>query len=101
MSPEENIIELIGLLVDSSVLPTFGWPYTSVDSVLQTVLENCGKKPLSSGFYPSLNERLQGNAKILFSFIIDDVSALNDLFARRSVQSVLEEVISLARSKSH
>lgn len=96
-----NIVELLGLLVDPSVLPNFGWPYTSVDSILQTILENCGKMPLSNAFYPSLNDRLEGNAKILFSFIIEDTSALNELFARRSVQSVLEEVIALARSKSN
>jgi hypothetical protein len=91
---------LLGFLVDPSVLYNFGWPCISVDSILQSVLEKCGKMPLTSNYYSSMNERLKANAKILFSFIIDDPIALESLFARRSIDNVLEEVISLARSKS-
>lgn len=94
---EGNIIELLTLLVDANALRNFGWPNCSVDLVLQTVLVKCAKEPYSN---PSLTtaQRLRANTKMLFSFIVDDQNALENLFARRPVEQVLEQVVQLAKS---
>lgn len=94
-----NIIELLSLLVDPNALRNFGWPTYSVDIVLQSVLVKCGKTPLSNPNI-SLAQRLRANTKLLFSFIVDDQTALENLFARRPVEQVLQQVIQLAKSSA-
>jgi hypothetical protein len=46
----------------------------------------------------SLVQRLRGNTQKLFSFLVDDQTALGNLFSRRPVEQVLEQVIDLARN---
>ena len=96
----ENIIELLSLLVESNALRNFGWPECSVDQVLQKVVIQCGEEAASS---PNLTlaQRLKANTKTLFSFIVDDQTALENLFAWRSIEQVLEQVISLAKSSDN
>lgn len=83
--------------MDPNALRNFGWPNSSVDVVLQTVLVKCSKEPFSN---PNLTlaQRLRCNTKMLFSFIVDDQNALENLFARRPVEQVLQQVIQLAKS---
>ncbi|KAI9554526.1 hypothetical protein GHT06_019799 [Daphnia sinensis] len=94
---EGNIIELLSLLVDPEAMRSFGWPNYSVDMVLQSVLVKCGKEPFSQP-HLSVAQRLQANTKKLFSFIVDDQTALENLFSRRPVEQVLQQVIELAKS---
>jgi hypothetical protein len=90
----------LSLLVESNALRNFGWPECSVDQVLQKVVIQCGEEAASS---PNLTlaQRLKANTKTLFSFIVDDQTALENLFAWRSIEQVLEQVISLAKSSDN
>ena len=94
----ENIVELLTLLLEPNSLRNFGWPECSVDAVLQTVLVKCGKEPCSNMGTTELAHRLRANTQMLFSFIVDDPVALENLFSRRSIDQVLEQVIYLAKS---
>ena len=93
-------MELLNLLVEPNALSNFGWPNYSVDHVLQSVLIKCNKEPLSN---PNLTiaQRLRVNIKMLFSFIVDDQTALENLFSRRPVELVLQQVIQLAKSSEN
>lgn len=55
------------------------------------------KEPFSQP-HLSLAQRLRANTKRLFSFIVDDQNALENLFSRRPVEQVLQQVIELAKS---
>jgi hypothetical protein len=46
----------------------------------------------------SLAQRLRGNIQRLFSFLVDDQTALENLFSRRPIEQVLQQVIELARN---
>jgi hypothetical protein len=67
---------------------------------LKKVVIQCGQEAASS---PNLTlaQRLKANIKTLFSFIVDDQTALENLFAWRSIEQVLEQVISLAKSSDN
>ncbi len=78
----------------------FGWPNNSVDAVLQSVLVKCGKAPVSNTNL-TVAQRLRANTKMLFSFIVDDQAALENLFSRRPVEQVLQQVIQLAKSSEN
>ena len=45
------------------------------------------------------NRWAQVNTQTLFTFIVDDPTALETLFARRPIEQVLEQVIHLAKSR--
>jgi hypothetical protein len=45
----------------------------------------------------SLVQRLRDNTKRLFSFLVDDQIAMENLFSRRPIEQVLQQVIELAK----
>jgi len=107
----ENMMELLSLLVESNALRNFGWPECSVDQVLQKAVIQCGEEAASSPSIPltwrcihiylTWAQRLKANTKTPFSFIVDDQAALENWFAWRSIEQVLKQVISLAKSSDY
>ena len=90
-------MELLNLLMDPATLYNFGWPDVSVDSVLQAVVTQCGKEPLTDHTL-LVSKRLTENVQKLFSFIVDDQDALETILLHKPVEEVLQQVIDLAKS---
>ncbi|XP_060836197.1 zinc finger protein ZFP2-like [Rhopalosiphum padi] len=92
----ESLMELLTVLVDESTLKEFGWPGTTVDHLIESVIKRCGHTPVAAE-EASYMARLRDNSKQLFSIIIDD-SAIQTLLSNQTIEEVIEHVLKLAKA---
>ncbi|XP_050548905.1 zinc finger protein ZFP2-like isoform X2 [Daktulosphaira vitifoliae] len=92
----DSLMELLTVLVDESTLKEFGWPNTTVDHLIESVIKRCGHMPIAPE-NASYMSRLRDNSKQLFSIIIDD-SAIQTLLSNQTIEEVIEHVLKLAKA---
>jgi len=83
---------------------TCGWWFDHKDWTLFVLFLSSPSIPLTWRWiyiYLTWAQRLKANTKTPFSFIVDDQTALENWFAWRSIEQVLEQVISLAKSSDY
>lgn len=92
----DSIKQLLGLLVEAPTLDKLGWPDTSVDELLESVIKRCGQEPTSHEDY-SFSDRLRENCKLFFTVVIDD-STIKSLLNNQTVDEVIQHVLKLAKA---
>ncbi|XP_050440260.1 zinc finger protein 883-like [Adelges cooleyi] len=92
----DSLMELLTVLVDESTLKEFGWPKSSVDHLIESVIKRCGHMPIAPE-EASYMTKLRDNSKQLFSIIIDD-SAIQTLLSNQTIEEVIEHVLKLAKA---
>lgn len=92
----DSIKELLGLLVEAPTLEKLGWPDTSVDELLESVIKRCGQEPTCHEDY-SFNDRLRENCKLFFTVVIDDAT-IKSLLNNQTVDEVIQHVLKLAKA---
>ncbi|KAI2809673.1 hypothetical protein BLOT_000824 [Blomia tropicalis] len=90
------IRELLILLVDEKLLKNFGWPNSSIDSLLEAVIKQCNHEPVKCEDY-NYFDRLRENVKLLFTAVIEDDS-LKELLNNKTVDEVIVNVIMQANA---
>ncbi|KAL1461501.1 hypothetical protein WDU94_013390 [Cyamophila willieti] len=93
----ESMHELLSLLIDEESLKSYGWPEASVDSVIESVISQCGHTPATETEEMSYADSLRENAKLLFSVVTDD-AAIKQLLNNQTVDQVILHMLRLAKS---
>ncbi|KAI5741665.1 hypothetical protein M8J76_015884 [Diaphorina citri] len=93
----ESMQELLSLLIDEESLTAYGWPHTPVETVIQSVISQCGHMPATESEEMSFADSLRENAKLLFSVVTDD-AAIKQLLNNQTVDQVILHMLRLAKS---
>lgn len=94
---KKNIARLLKTVVDEHVLTKFGYPQTSIEKVLSSVIKQCGQTPVDSATCPDTGSKLRENAKLLFTSVIDD-DAIKEMLNNHTIDEVICHVIKLSES---
>lgn len=94
---KENIARLLKTVVDEDVLTKFGYPKTSIEKVLSSVIKQCGQTPIDSTTCSDAGTKLRENVKLLFTSVIDDES-IKEMLNNHSIDEVICHVLKLSES---
>lgn len=93
----ESMHELLALLIDEESLKSYGWPEAPVESVIQSVISQCGHTPATESTEMTYADSLRENAKLLFSVVTDD-DAIKQLLNNQTVDQVIQHMLRLAKA---
>lgn len=93
----ESMHELLSLLIDEESLTFYGWPTAPVESVIESVISQCGHTPATEAAGMSYADSLRENAKLLFSVVTDD-EAIKQLLNNQTVDQVILHMLRLAKT---
>lgn len=94
---KENIAQLLKTVVDDDVLTKFGYPKTSIEKVLISVIKQCGQTPVDASTCPDACTKLRENVKLLFTSVIDDES-IKEMLNNHTIDEVICHVVKLSET---
>lgn len=96
---KKSIGALLNLLIDEETLTSFGWPNTSVEEVLSSVISRCGHKPADYSDCSDYTTKMRENTKLLFTVVIDDDS-IKTLLNNHTIDEVIIRVLKMSKGES-
>lgn len=96
---KKSIGALLNLLIDEETLGSFGWPNTSVEEVLSSVISRCGHKPADYSDCSDYTTKMRENTKLLFTVVIDDDS-IKTLLNNHTIDEVIIRVLKMSKGEA-
>lgn len=96
---KKSIGALLNLLIDEETLASFGWPNTSVEEVLSSVISRCGHKPANYNDCSDYTTKMRENTKLLFTVVIDDDS-IKTLLNNHTIDEVIIRVLKMSKGEA-
>lgn len=94
---KDKIAQLLKTVVDEDVLEKFGYPKTSIEHVLVSVIKQCGQVPVDNSTCQDPSSKLRENVKLLFTSVIDD-ETIKEMLNNHTIDEVINYVIKLSES---
>lgn len=94
---KSSIAQLLDLVVDEETLQKFGWPDASIETVLSSVIEQCGQVPADYNSCSDYTTKMRENVKLLFTTVIDNES-IKSMLNNNTIDEVIKHVLKLAKA---
>lgn len=94
---KSSIAQLLDLVVDEETLQKFGWPEASIETVLSSVIEQCGQVPADYNSCSDYTTKMRENVKLLFTTVIDNES-IKSMLNNNTIDEVIKHVLKLAKA---
>lgn len=93
---KDSVAKLLDLVMDEETLQNFGWPDASIESVLSSVIEQCGQTPADYDSCSDYTTKMRENVKLLFTTVIDNES-IKSMLNNYTIDEVIKHVLKLAK----